>query len=470
MAADIEEALSRFTGTLGDPSVDNEAKLKVLRTLDEVTLTLSELSKSGVGRAVRRLKSEPGELGQRARSLVIKWKALLDEHMKRENIQISELMREKQEPPMSTNEPESQLPFHRQSNLRKRPSSPEPVSQSLDASSGLSFEQAMSMTAPVKKKVKKRPKVALEKESTDLRHPSPSFTQEILSSLSAPFDRPHVQEQVFVPKDSDTTSFDDFAGYGDLKFRSDKILWAPRARRKVGLATKQGSTSSSRNCSITEPPTLVEACLLVLAKNISLVDSVGEVPYELFSRALQDASPEDLLRIEKHNPKFRGLMDDLWKKHVYRCFPEARNLDGARRKETWAKMYARLEAETSQRLKHFIKCSSSKQQAERENRRTTLMTDVITPAEIQRRATRLIDGHRTSRSCHRHGGGFSSSKSSEVRMVFKPRNMSYPTPPQPATYPVTTSTPSGGRIDSSSANRQTGSKLQKLRKQFLKGR
>lgn len=60
-------------------------------------------------------------------------------------------------------------------------------------------------------------------------------------------------------------------------------------------------------------------------------------------------------------------MDDLWKKHVYRCFPEARNLDGARRKETWAKMYARLEAETSQRLKHFIKYSSSRQRAERES-------------------------------------------------------------------------------------------------------
>ncbi|KAL5110091.1 Transcription elongation factor B polypeptide 3 [Taenia crassiceps] len=450
MAADIEEALSRFTGTLGDPSVDNEAKLKVLRTLDEVTLTLSELSKSGVGRAVRRLKSEPGELGQRARSLVIKWKALLDEHMKRENIQISDLMREKQEPPTSTNELESQPPLMRQSKSRKRPPSPEPISQSLDASSGLSFEQAMSMTAPIKKKVKKRSKVALEKDSTDLRYPSRSFTQEILSSLSAPFDRPHIQEQVPVSRRPDrlnTTSSDDPADDGDLKFRSKKVLWAPRVRRSAENGNSQGSTSSG-NCSLTEPPTLVDACLSVLAKNISLVDNVGEVPYELFSRALQDASPEDLLRIEKHNPKFRGLTDDLWKKHVYRCFPEARNLDGPRRKETWAKM----------------------QRAERETRRTTLMTDAITPAEIQRRAMRLIDGHGTSRSCHRHGGSFSSSRPSEVKMVFRPRNMSYPTPPQPATYPTTASTSSGGRIDSSSASRQTGTMMQKLRRQFLKDR
>lgn len=101
---------------------------------------------------------------------------------------------------------------------------------------------------------------------------------------------------------TDTTSPDDLANDGDLKFRSKKVLWAPRVRRSVENGTAQGSTSSSGNCSLTEPPTLVDACLLVLAKNISLVDNVGEVPYELFSRALQDASPEDLLRIEKHNP------------------------------------------------------------------------------------------------------------------------------------------------------------------------
>ncbi|CDS42112.1 transcription elongation factor b polypeptide 3 [Echinococcus multilocularis] len=469
MASDVGKALLRFTETLGDPSVDKEAKLKVLRTLDEVTLTLSELSNSGVGRAVRRLKSEPGELGQRARSLVIKWKALLDEHIKRGNIQIPELMRKKQELPVSANEPEFQLPFLRQLKSCKRPSSPEPVSQSLDASSGLSFEQAMSMTAPIKKKGKKRPKVAHEREFTDLRYPSQAFTQEILSSLSIPFDLPYIQEQVPVPKRLDTTSINDLADDGDLKFRSKKVIWAPRVRRSVDNGTAQNSASLSITSGLTEPPTLVEACLLVLAKNISLVDSVGEVPYELFSRALHDASPEDLLRIEKHNPKFRGLMDDLWKKHVYRCFPESRNLDGIRPKETWAKMYVRLEAENSRRLKQFIKCSSIKQQAERETRRTTLITDAITPAQIQRRATRLIDGHGMSRSYHRYGGGSSSSRSGEVKMVFKPRNMSYPTPPQ-SIYPATASTSSGSRIDSSSANRQTSSMLQKLRKQFLKGR
>ncbi|VDM17203.1 unnamed protein product [Hydatigera taeniaeformis] len=467
MAADVEKALSRFSETLGDPNVDNEAKLKVLRTLDEVTLTLSELSKSGVGRSVRRLKSEPGELGLRARSLVIKWKALLDEHMRRENIKISDLMRENQGQLRPSNGLKSQLPLLRQSKSRKRPSSPEPISQSLDASSGLSFEQVMSMTVPIKKKLKKRPKVVHEKEYTDLKYPSASFTQEILSSLSAPFDRPYIQQQVPVSERPDTTSSNDLIDDGDLKFRSKKVLWAPRVRRCVENGNTKASSFFSSNSSLTEPPTLVDVCLSVLAKNISLVDNVGEVPYELFSRALQDASPEDLIRIEKHNPKFRGLMDDLWKKHVYRCFPESRNLGGPRRKETWAEMYARLEAENSQRLKHFIKYSSSRQRAERETRRTTLMTDAITPSQIQRRATRLAEGHGTPRACHRCGDGFSSSKSGGVKMVFKPRNMSYPTP-QLAPYPNTPST-SGDHIDSSSATRQTGSMMQKLRKQFLKG-
>ncbi|OON14989.1 transcription elongation factor S-II protein [Opisthorchis viverrini] len=63
-------------------------KLHVLGTLNEVTLTLSELSESGVGRAVSKLKSSPGELGSTARLLVTKWKRLLREHLAKESVQL----------------------------------------------------------------------------------------------------------------------------------------------------------------------------------------------------------------------------------------------------------------------------------------------------------------------------------------------------------------------------------------------
>ena len=187
----------------------------MLRTLSEVTLTLSELSDSGVGKAVRLLKSQPGELGQLARSLVLKWKALLDEHIKRENIQMSELVNKQKnvkkhekkngssnsvvEMGSSFKLPLLQPPVK----APKRHLSPEPISPSLDSSSGLSFEEAMNMTAPVKKNPKKHPKTDARGEKNgfnNLRYPSRAFTQEILSSLSDSFDPPDLEQKASVLK------------------------------------------------------------------------------------------------------------------------------------------------------------------------------------------------------------------------------------------------------------------------------
>ncbi|RTG80389.1 uncharacterized protein DC041_0006001 [Schistosoma bovis] len=89
MSASVVAALVKFGETLGDKSVDTSSKLRVLSTLNEVKLTLSELSESGVGRAVRKLKNEPGELGKTASTLILKWKNLLSEHIKQESINIS---------------------------------------------------------------------------------------------------------------------------------------------------------------------------------------------------------------------------------------------------------------------------------------------------------------------------------------------------------------------------------------------
>ena len=93
------------------------------------------------------------------------------------------------------------------------------------------------------------------------------------------------------------------------------------------------------------------------------------------------------------------------------------------------------------------------------------MTDVITPKQIQRRATRLLNGNGMSRPNQGFNGAPSRAK--EAKMVFKPRNMSYPTPPP---HPSTSS--SGARRDPPDSIRQssTGNLMQKLRKQFSRGR
>lgn len=103
-----------------------------------------------------------------------------------------------------------------------------------------------------------------------------------------------------------STSFDNLEDDGDLKFRSKKVIWAPRIRRNVENGTNGHAylapTGGSHNATLSSPPKLLDLCLAVLSKNISMIDHVGLVPYELFSRVLNDASPEDLLRIERCNP------------------------------------------------------------------------------------------------------------------------------------------------------------------------
>ncbi len=118
----------------------------------------------------------------------------------------------------------------------------------------------------------------------------------------------------FFAEISSNSVLNDPEGDGDLKFRSKKVIWAPRVKRhQEGKNHDQSGdqpSSSSGNSpggggggsSSFEPPSLIDACLSVIQRNLPLVDHVGQVPYDLFSRVLQTASVEDLARIEKYNP------------------------------------------------------------------------------------------------------------------------------------------------------------------------
>ncbi|KAL7064808.1 hypothetical protein AAHC03_05295 [Spirometra sp. Aus1] len=522
MSVDIVTALSRFSDTLSDGTVEGSAKLKVLGTLNEVALTLSELSRSGVGRAVRRLKGEPGELGKAARNLLLKWKSLLDEHIKRENIVIeSSVHKNRANPPSnrsSNKEPSEITPkkkpklvksdkpdyeiavksangFHahlphsssedslagqkHRNNEKRKTELPTTLSRSnaipavtgetlsLDSSSGLSFEESLFMSSTVSKKPKHKKHKTSKSSHLPSSDPLPSssreFAEEVLNSLAEPVDRPdaYVQKASVraegTYKGGEDTDDDD----GTLKFKSKKVMWAPRAK-KPNKSPEDGAFTAYTLLSPTryQPQSLVDLCLCVIEKNISLVDHVGLVPFELFSRVLTNASAEDLARIEKHNPQFNGLTDDYWRRHVQRDFPEYKNMT-PRYKETWANMYSRLATERSKRLDRFIHRSASKLKAEREMRRTTLTTDVITPTQIQRRAAREANLHSSfsaKRSSAPHGRQHNPAP---TKMVFKPRNMSMPTPPAASQSSAahTPSTTVGG-----------GNLLGKLRKQFLKGR
>lgn len=176
-------------------------------------MTLSQLSDTGIVRAVRRLKSEPDEIGLRARRLLEKWRAHINEYVERDPNSKNEKKDSKPKGNLKekkhslTSEPGFRIPSQSPAfkSLKRRPS-PEPFSPSLDASSGLSFEQAMRMSVPVKKKPKKCSKCATQSSTSNSdekqnqradssRYPSRAFTEEILQSLADPFERPDVQQK-----------------------------------------------------------------------------------------------------------------------------------------------------------------------------------------------------------------------------------------------------------------------------------
>ncbi|CAH8463530.1 unnamed protein product [Heterobilharzia americana] len=553
MSSSVVVALVKFCETLADKSVDVTSKLRVLSTLNEVTLTLSELSESGVGRAVRKLKNEPGELGQTACTLISKWKNLLSEHIKQESVNlcipgnskatvvngepkscgktcspnnllptinekktkvISSPRNSSKESGKNVTPTAAQLAIHscnnsplhnRNSTSRCIPNGSSPhdsytppkvhhespsskcklvsnkkrksveVVDSIDSSSGISFMDSLNVGTSIRSHRKKKcsqttasnsdtqyggsQKPEISAPKVPLR-PSEEFCAEIISSLFEPVNRPDVVHHPRTPQLDETVDEDGFES-GDLKFKSKKVLWVPKPNRSAAVLPSYSNLSNDFPCFF-DPPSLIDLCVDVLARNISRLDHVGQVPYELLAKALRGASVEDLTRIERYNPQFVGLSDDLWQKYVNRDF---QHLSSVRRRpdETWCEFYNRLSKEEAKRLDRIISQSARKVKEEQENflllvRRTTLTTEVITPRQMQRRGSRQTN----------------NGPNNKALPYFKPRNMSHPSPNatdkrNKVNHPIasTSSTTTAG--SSGVYGGGSGGLLSKLRKQFHSG-
>ncbi|CAL8104438.1 unnamed protein product [Calicophoron daubneyi] len=557
MSNSVVVALVKFGETLGDSAVEEKAKLRVLGTLNEVTLTLSELSESGVGRAVSKLKNVPGELGQTARTLVTKWKRLLRDHLAKESLSLPT-----EEEPSQADSYEDVQAYHSPSKhesaeggIKTRPadtsavtgfdqkplrasssrlgsinsavptdladpphtsktsssrnkvtsithtSSPDSmdssesvlkvarkrklgsVVDSIDSSSGMSFMESLNTCSKNRTSKKKKLKrvhttdgrietssSTKTQSSIPMLKPSAAFNAEILSALSEDVDRPDAVCNS-PPKSSSSQVFDTDEDDGDLKFKSKKVLWVPKAQQRHPHSSHPGnidlSTSDERRLG---PSSLIDLCLDVIERNLNRVDSVGNVPYELLARALKHVTPEDLARIEKYNPQFVGCSDELWQRHVQRDHQNYRNAHPDPG-ETWCALYQRLAKEETRRLNRIISQSARRVKEELESRRTTLPTEVITPRQLQRRGTRRPDvNHSSSRANSRNNEGRNSSGQGLVN--FRPYNVSHPATNQPVIHPKDRPTPvvSSSLAGSSQSGRSSDGLLNKLRKQFRLGR
>ncbi|KAF8560589.1 hypothetical protein P879_06270 [Paragonimus westermani] len=558
MSSNVVVALIGFGETLQNSNVATKTKLQVLGTLNEVTLTLSELSESGVGRAVSKLKSAPGELGSTARLLVSKWKRLLRDHMAKTSLTlpihdveadcevptdvrdtgcdasipqsdqskkipntvhtekngvniepISDMATKTRPKTLKTNivpthpvrspspssvpscshtnsNPPSQAKSDSLSGKRK---APQLSVDSLDSSSGLSFLESLNVglsksSCSNRKKSKKSkfvsrsssasfsPSVPPVKATSVCPKPSTKFTEEVLSALADEvFDRPDIIHKPVDMAPADVPDFED----GDLKFKSKRVLWVPKSSRSTNQSGGRGQSGSSPNDHANDavnPRSLVDLCLDVVEQNLSRVDHVGQVPYDLLARTLRHASAEDLARIEHCNPQFVGCNDHLWQRHVQRAFHGLKEATHPRPNETWCAFYERLCKEESNRLDRIISHSARRIKEEQEARRTTLTTEVITPHQIQRRAAR----HNQPINSTKCLTPTKLSKSSSSTPVFRPYNVSRPScdrqSPSARDPSTTIQRPAvtNGLTSGPSGNGGGGGLLDKLRKQFRSGR
>ncbi|KAA0187055.1 Transcription elongation factor B polypeptide 3 [Fasciolopsis buskii] len=359
---------------------------------------------------------------------------------------------------------------------------------SIDASSGLSFMESLcagSTPHAVRRKRPKLSKAALSPGDPSLNpahlpalnpvRPSASFTAEVLSSLADDVDRPDVVNRSLSSRRTGSgLPDDDDEDDGDLKFKSKKILWVPKPSRTVLPRMIPGSSHGlSLNPEVATPPSLIDLCLAVIERNLSRVDHVGQVPYELFGRALRHSTPVELAHIEQCNPQFIGYSDDLWQRHVQREFQHAKEHSPGP-DETWCEFYTRLSNDEEKRLDRIINRSARKIKEELQARRVTRPIEAIPPRQVQKRA----------RQCGFNPVASTSSNTNiksnmGYRPFGQPTNVSRPSP-NPLTsrsngLGTTEVSHKKGVIVTSGANSaqsksNNGGLLNKLRKQFQLGR
>lgn len=101
-----------------------------------------------------------------------------------------------------------------------------------------------------------------------------------------------------------STSFHniDPANDGTMKLQSDMKLYIPRVTRNNNNRVNASEAPLAVKNYANGVPKLLDLCISVLSKNVSNIDHVGLLPYELFAQIVKDAPTEDLYRIQKCNP------------------------------------------------------------------------------------------------------------------------------------------------------------------------
>ncbi|XP_057309439.1 elongin-A-like isoform X2 [Hydractinia symbiolongicarpus] len=356
----VEKNLCRIRSKF-ESGITEDKKIKYLKLLSKLTVTVALLKKTSIGKVVNTLRKEDGPVGDLSKKLIIKWKDVASSE-KNNSISPAKEKIDKKHMKEHKNEHKSRLEKsqHKSShpaidNLSLNKTYPGTSSGfSVDNSlhnnvndndenlndnnedegdnvgtSGMSFGDMLMMPATLNVKKKKKTSKLLTSKPGKLDMPTlPDIELPTINSepIYRPISRPAPKE-ILKRKRENAPVLTDIVS---------------RKTRSVMYTGKKQSTSGVVT-------SLFQQCMRVLTENVDMLYETGGVPYRLLKPMLLRCTPQQLERLEYYNPHFLEESDELWKMHCQREFKAFCTEDDP--DDSWKMLYKQLCVDREQRLK-----------------------------------------------------------------------------------------------------------------------
>ncbi|KRX44795.1 Eukaryotic translation initiation factor 2A, partial [Trichinella murrelli] len=437
---------------LGD---DRVKKMRALRKLETLPITLEILQQTGIGIALNSLRNEK-EYSERVKTLVFKWKEIAYSTARKKGIEIDfcettankysvkprdatvaksavkitssssskvstkpdTLAKCEMKRSADTRSTEDALTSEKESaSAFKVPK----VSKRIKLTTGSdSFADALGSVDHLPKNYNRSHKRKLGQKSKQIPNGDSLPDVEILKSLQTSLNEPGPSNQsnmYFVKADSKPPSYNktktndcaikkSCTMKGDYDYLDQQLVKRGHSRTQVYSGRRSHIVQSIQK--------LFDMCIRVLSDNIDQLEFTGGVPYSILRPVLSRASPQQLVKIEHYNPYLSIDLQELWKEH---CKKEFNCLAcDLLKKETYRQMYERM---VMQREQKFLEVTRSiSESMNNANVRVAKLSEVKTPRDVLRRQAKYGTGLLALPSCEdiiesrRYGlvGGGSSSK------------------------------------------------------------
>ncbi|KRX79862.1 Eukaryotic translation initiation factor 2A, partial [Trichinella sp. T6] len=437
---------------LGD---DRVKKMRALRKLETLPITLEILQQTGIGIALNSLRNEK-EYSERVKTLVFKWKEIAYSTARKKGIEIDfcettankysvksrdatvaesavkiissssskvstkpdTLAKCEMKRSAGTRSTEDALTSEKESaSAFKVPK----VSKRIKLTTGSdSFADALGSVDHLPKNYNRSHKRKLGQKSKQIPNGDSLPDVEILKSLQTSLNEPGPSNQsnmYFVKADSKPPSYNkpktndcaikkSCTMKGDYDYLDQQLVKRGHSRTQVYSGRRSHTVQSIQK--------LFDMCIRVLSDNIDQLEFTGGVPYSILRPVLSRASPQQLVKIEHYNPYLSIDLQELWKEH---CKKEFNCLAcDLLKKETYRQMYERM---VMQREQKFLEVTRSiSESMNNANVRVAKLSEVKTPRDVLRRQAKYGTGLLALPSCEdiiesrRYGlaGGGSSSK------------------------------------------------------------